>query len=98
MADDPITVINEVFGENSIMHRVAYCESRIRQFDANGEVLKGITGDLGLFQLAPQYWLEESIKLNYDVHTTRGNALMASYILKTQGINAWLASKTCWSS
>jgi hypothetical protein len=97
------TVEDEIiaeFGLNSTMYRIAQCESRFRQFDASGEVLRGLVNplDRGAYQINEKYWLEESLKLNYDVYTTRGNIDMARHILKVQGVNAWSASSKCWST
>jgi len=88
------------FGLNSTMYRIAKCESRFHQFDASGEVLRGLVNplDVGTYQINEKYWLEESLKLNYDVFTTRGNIDMARHILKVQGVNAWSASSKCWST
>ena len=92
----PETAIKEVFGENSVMYRIAQCESNLTHFTASGEVLKGYTGDIGLFQIAPQYWSKEAERLNYDIYTIMGNALMAKHILSVQGIGAWNPSRHCW--
>jgi hypothetical protein len=88
----------EVFGANTdIMWEVARCESNRSQFNSDGSVKIGISGDIGILQIAPQYHLEESIKLNYDIRTLMGNLLMARHILQTQGLNAWASSKPCWN-
>jgi hypothetical protein len=89
----------EVFGKDAdIMWEVSRCESNRSQFNSDGSVKIGITGDIGIMQIAPQYHLEESIKLNYDIRTLMGNLLMAKHILSEQGLDAWRASKICWSS
>ena len=87
------------FGLNSPMYWVAKCESRFRQFDASGGILRGIENplDVGVYQINEKYWLEESIKQNYDIFTITGNIKMARYILRQQGLAAWGASAKCWS-
>jgi len=97
------TVKDEIiaeFGLNSTMYRIAQCESGFRQFDASGEVLRGLVNplDRGVYQINEKYWLEESLKLNIDIYDTTGNIDMARHILKVQGVNAWSASSKCWSS
>jgi hypothetical protein len=86
------------FGLNSTMYRIAQCESRFRQFDASGEVLRGLVNplDRGVYQINEKYWLEESLKLNIDIYDTTGNIDMARHILKVQGVGAWAASQDCW--
>jgi len=97
--EDPKFVIDEVFGVDSVMHKIAMAESHYEQFNASGTVLIGtITPDRGLYQISPKYWGKKAIELGYDIDTTIGNCLMAKYILKVQGLSAWSASKTAWSS
>jgi hypothetical protein len=86
----------EVFGDNAgIMWEVARCESNRQQFNGDGTVKIGVTGDIGIMQIAPQFWLEEAKRLNYDIYTTIGNLRMANHILSVQGINAWKPSSHC---
>lgn len=99
----PITPINDnsyakelalrEFGHNEAMVRVIECESNFRQYDKNGNPLIGFTGDVGIMQIAPQYWLEEAEKLGHDIYTAEGNIAMAKVILERQGINAWACHK-----
>ena len=103
----PSEVVNETqeqavihaFGLNSTMYHIARCESGFRPFDASGEVLRGLVNplDRGIYQINEKYWLEESIKQNYDIRTIDGNISMAQFIMDTQGVNAWSASSKCWS-
>jgi len=90
-------VIVEVFKEDApTMLAVARCESNTRQFNADGTVLVGITGDLGTFQIAPQYWLESSRLLGYDIYSVRGNVEFAHYLYTRYHLKPWNASSHCW--
>lgn len=71
------------------MVRIIECESNFRQYDKHGNPLIGFTGDIGIMQIAPQYWLEEAERLGHDIYTAEGNIEMAKVILEKQGINAW---------
>ena len=75
-----------------IMRKIAYCESSFRQYDKDGEVLKGFKHphDLGLFQI------------NIDVHkaevmTPEGNIDYAIRLYKENGTRDWAWSKKCWN-
>lgn len=92
-------LVAEEFGYGSIMWWVCKCESNFRQFEKDGTVLKSYygTNDVGLFQIHVPVWGKEAEKLGYDIYSPEGNIKMARHILNTQGINAWLPSKPCWS-
>lgn len=92
------SLISEEFGKDSIMHRVARCESTYRHFysDTTNQVVVSKTQDYGLFQIHAPLWGRVATKLGYDIYSPYGNVKMASYILKTQGLQAWSASKPCW--
>jgi hypothetical protein len=81
------------FGHIPEMVRVIECESNFRQYDKNGNPLIGFTGDIGIMQIAPQYWLEESKKLGHDIYTAEGNIAMGKVILERQGIDAWVCHR-----
>lgn len=94
---DVKSLIERAFPNDPIMVQVAMCESGMRQFDANGEVVRGIyhPPDTGLFQVNSAVWGKKAIELGYDIFTLEGNIKMAQYILKVQGLNAWV-SHGCW--
>ena len=88
----------EVFGKDTdIMWEVARCESNRSQFNSDGSVKIGISGDIGIMQIAPQYHLEESIKLNYDIYTLRDNLRFAKHLYDSSGLRPWASSQHCWS-
>jgi len=85
------------FGENSPMVMVAFCESTYRQYDEDGETLKGKVDprDRGLFQINEYYHLEASKRLGYDIYTTEGNIGYAKYLYEKSGLQPWSASFDC---
>lgn len=91
-------LIEKEFGTGTPMLKVAYCESKYKQFNKNGSVHRGKVNDLdaGIFQINEKYWLKESKKLGLDIHTIEGNIKMAKHIKEKQGMNAWKPSKNCW--
>ena len=95
----PKTLIENVFGKNSVMVAVAHCESGLRHLDTNGDVLRGKVDprDTGLFQIN-KYWNGKlANQLGLDLEKVEDNIIMAWVILQTQGMDAWKPSKSCWN-
>lgn len=78
--------------------RIAYCESRDRQFIENGTILRGAFNpyDIGRYQINALHWEEEAEKLGIDIYTEEGNEAMALYIYKRFGTKPWRSSQKCW--
>ena len=108
MLETPVTVeavtveeyIASYFPEEPIMQKVAFCESRFRQFGESGTPLRGIvnSSDVGLFQINEYYHGETAEKLGIDLHSLQGNLEYARYLYDREGTQPWSASKPCWSS
>jgi hypothetical protein len=83
-----------------LANKIAFCESTMRQFNKNGEVLRGIRNpdDVGLFQINEDYHIKPSQNLGYDIHTTEGNIDYAMWLIKNEGSRHWKASQKCWDS
>lgn len=81
------------------LQNIRKCESHNRQFDSNGDVLRGIVNneDVGEFQINEYYHLSDSKKMGLDIYDTIGNRKYALYLYRTQGTKPWNASKDCWS-
>lgn len=76
---------------------VAKAESNMRQFDKDGNVvINKQTNDVGLFQINVKYHAKTAEKLGMDIYTLEGNIAYAKYLLKTQGLNAWVHSRFRW--
>lgn len=82
------------------MEKIAWCESRQRQFNIDGTVLRGAINsqDVGYFMINEYYWLDKSIELGYDIYTLKGNKEMAMWIYERQGTTPWNWSKPCWGA
>lgn len=83
------TLITEAFPDEPIMLRIAECESGVRHFLANGEVIRSHTSDSGLYQVN-DIWLPEAKRLGLDINTVEGNIAMAKHIKEVQGLSAWV--------
>jgi hypothetical protein len=90
--------VKAYFAETPIMAEVAFCESRFRQFDANGNVLRGVQNnqDVGVMQINEKYHLATAQKLGLNIHTLEGNMAYAKYLYDTQGTKPWNYSSHCW--
>ena len=86
------------FADIPIMIDIARCESKFRQFDADGNVLRGKvnTGDIGLMQINEGYHAEAAAKLGVDINTIEGNAAYARHLYDREGTQPWISSSKCW--
>lgn len=97
---DIITTKAEAAGiDSKVALKVAFCESTLRQYDKDGNVLRGIhnSDDVGLFQINEHYHLKKSQELGFNIYTTEGNIDYAMWLMKNEGIYHWKWSKPCWS-
>ena len=81
-----------------VLLEIAKCESNSRQFDKDGNVIRGVVNphDLGLFQINELYHGEMATKMGWDLLTEEGNTKMALYLYKNQGTVPWRWSRQCW--
>ncbi len=85
-------MIREEFGPQTVMVEVAQCESELKQYDDNGQVLVGVTDDIGVMQINP-LWLPDLKRNGIDPYTLSGNIKAARYIYDRQGLQAWVCAK-----
>lgn len=80
------------------LKKIAWCESRNRQFNTDGTLLRGVVNsqDVGKFQINEHYHLADSQRLGMDITTLAGNTAYAEHIYKTQGAKPWSWSEHCW--
>lgn len=91
--------VYEVFKDSPIMTKVAWCESRNRQFEKDGTtVFRGKVNpdDVGVMQVNTYYHLETSKKLGMDIMTLEGNLAYAKRLYDREGTTPWNSSKPCW--
>lgn len=91
--------VRSYFSDVPVMIEVAKCESRFRQHDTNGEVLRGEENylDRGVMQINEYYHGEDSEKLGYDIMTLEGNTAYARYLFEKYGVRPWKSSSRCWA-
>jgi len=90
--------IRNYFSDIPVMVEVAKCESRFRQHDAKGNVLRGEENksDLGVMQINKYYHEVDSEKLGYDIVTIEGNTAYARHLFEKSGVKPWSSSSRCW--
>lgn len=99
---EPLTTkekVEDYFKDIPILADVAFCESRYRQYDQNGNALRGIVNkaDVGVMQINEKYHAETAVKLGYDLYSLEGNMAYARYLYSKQGTKPWVHSSTCWN-
>lgn len=90
--------VREYFSDLPIMAEVSKCESRYRQFSADGSILRGVVNgqDVGVMQINEYYHLKRAKKLGMDVRTLEGNLDYARLLYEEEGTRPWKASAPCW--
>lgn len=99
--EKPVTLedyVKEYFVETPILAEIAKCESRFRQVDGQGNVLRGEVNksDVGLLQINEAYHQVKASKLGLDLETVNGNLAYAKYLYDKEGTTPWNASRKCW--
>lgn len=87
-----------LFSEAPVLYQVAKCESHLRQFKADGTLLRGIvvSTDVGILQINEGYHAEEAKKLGYDLYTLQGNIDFGIWLYEKEGLTPWHSSEYCW--
>ena len=91
--------INDYFADIPVLTEIAKCESQYRQFNANGEILRGKRNsyDRGVMQINILYHAETAEKLGLDIHNIDDNVRYARYLYEKQGAKPWMSSSACWA-
>lgn len=91
--------VRHYFTDTPVMIKIAYCESRFRQYDKNGKLIRGEVNrsDVGVMQINEYYHLERSKKMGLDIHTLDGNLAYARDLYEREGARPWMSSSPCWA-
>ena len=98
---NPVTLegyVRQYFAETPILAEIAKCESKFRQVDKDGNVLRGEVNklDVGLMQVNEYYHEKKALDLGYDLTTVNGNLAYAKYLYDKEGVTPWNSSSKCW--
>lgn len=85
-------------GIPQILREIAHCESGGKQFDEDGNVVRGIihVPDVGKYQINSTVWGREAKKLGVDLLTEEGNEQFALELYRKFNTLPWEASRSCW--
>lgn len=92
--------IRKEFADTPILVEIAWCESRFKQFDEDGKVIRGKANpkDVGVMQINERFHSEDALDKGYDIYTVEGNIAFGKYLYDKFGTDPWSASKKCWST
>lgn len=90
--------VREYFADIPLMAEISKCESRFRQVDTSGDVLRGKVNanDVGALQINETYHLKRAEKLGYDIYSLQGNMEYARLLYQESGPQPWSSSYPCW--
>lgn len=91
--------VSKQYADQPILVDIARCESTFRQFDQNGNIVRGKVNkeDVGVMQINEKYHADEAAKLGYNIYTAEGNVAFAKYLYNKFGSDPWSSSSKCWS-
>ncbi|MGB3921741.1 MAG: hypothetical protein WBL19_00450 [Minisyncoccia bacterium] len=98
-SDNVERFVNDYFADIPLMAKIAGCESRYRQLDSKGGVLKGEENsyDRGVMQINVLYHGETAAELGLDVNNLEDNVKYARYLYEREGAAPWMSSSACWA-
>ncbi|MFA5877125.1 MAG: hypothetical protein WC880_02050 [Candidatus Paceibacterota bacterium] len=90
--------VKQYYADTPILADIAWCESRIRHVDKEGDILRGVVNpkDIGVMQINTKYHEEQAEAMNLDLHTLDGNLAYAKRLYEKEGTKPWASSKACW--
>jgi hypothetical protein len=91
--------VKDYFSDIPVMTRIAKCESRNRQVNKSGGVIRGEknTYDVGVMQINELYHAETAKKMGINLYSLDGNVRYARYLYEKQGTKPWMSSAPCWA-
>jgi hypothetical protein len=92
--------VRDYFRDMPVMIEIARCESKFRQFNADGSVLFGGAGGgmVGVFQFYDSIHRAAAAALGFDILTLEGNLGYAKHVYATFGTTPWNSAKSCWGN
>jgi len=93
-------IVREYFADTPILARIAYCESKFKQFDNQGNTLRGevTPKDLGVMQINEYFHGDTANTLGIDLYTLKGNLEYAMWLYEKEGTQPWISSQKCWDT
>ena len=90
--------VKQYFADTPVLADIAWCESRNRQWNADGTTFRGEVNhsDIGIMQINVAYHADEAKALGIDLYGLSGNLAFAKYLYKAEGTQPWSSSEPCW--
>ncbi len=90
--------LRKEFADDPILVEIAWCESRFKQFNPDGTVVRGRVNskDVGLMQINERFHAEDAVEKGYDIYTVEGNIAFGKYLHDKFGTDPWKLSRKCW--
>ena len=90
--------VRAAYADEPLLVDIARCESAFRQYDPDGQVLRGKANheDVGVMQINEKYHANEAVKLGLNIYTVEGNVAFAKYLYGKFGAQPWSSSSKCW--
>ncbi len=82
-------MVRNFFSDIPEMISIAQCESRFRQYNDKGEVLRGSNLYIGIFQFDEKIHAKKALDLGMDIYTIEGNLEYAKYLYQQAGLRPW---------
>ncbi len=90
--------VRNYYADEPILAKISYCESKFKQYDGNGNILRGMVyHDVGVMQINETYHKVAAEKMGLDIYTFDGNLAYAKWLYEKEGTSPWSASEHCWS-
>lgn len=92
--------VRQYFADIPILVDVAKCESRFRQYNSYGDVLRGRQNaqDVGVLQINERYHGAKAKQLGINIYSLEGNLEYGRYLYETSGTAPWVHSSKCWGT
>ena len=83
----------------SISEAIIKCESGGKAYAKNINYRDGVpwSEDIGYWQINDYYHRESLLELGWDIYKPEDNLEAGFFLMKTQGVQPWDASKFCWN-
>ncbi|MDE2233646.1 MAG: transglycosylase SLT domain-containing protein [Patescibacteria group bacterium] len=90
--------VKRAYADHPILVEIAWCESRFKQFNDDGTVVRGKVNnqDVGVMQINEHFNGDEAKKLGYDIYDVKGNVAFGEYLYGRYGTDPWNSSEKCW--
>lgn len=90
--------VEQYFADEPVMANIAWCESRYRHLNPEGEIFRGKVNnnDIGVMQINTKYHEATAEKMDIDIYSLKGNLEYAKYLYEKEGTRPWNSSRPCW--